>query len=388
MPNRENSASSSIGRKLTPDASRRKFLKGTGALAVTGTLASGSASAHGSYGNRVVGYYPGWAGSYSPADVPYDKLTHLNFAFIEPQSDGTVVVGSQSKKDRLSELANYDDTGTVFLLSISSGWYSGRFSDAASTPARRQRFAETAVDIMEQYNFDGLDLDWEYPDGSIRAEDPHNFSLLLEACRNELDSRVGSWTHLTMAGSPNPNIADDAYEVGTISNYLDHVNVMTYDYHGDWSNVTNFNAPFDSPPEGPSSSSWNTTSHMQHWASKPIANDKLLMGMPFYGRSYTGVAGTNDGLFNSFDSATSETYYDIVQNIKPQSDYEYHWHPDAQVPWLYSAAEDTFVAYDNVDSITNKVDFVKNNGFGGAMCWELSQDPSNTLISTMHDRLH
>ena len=389
MPDDDTPASTSIGRKLTPDASRRKFLKGTGALAVTGTLATSGAEAHGDYGNRVVGYYPGWAGDYAPADVPYDKLTHLNFAFIEPQSDGTVVVGSQSKKDRLGELANYDDTNTVFLLSISSGWYSGRFSDAASTAERRQRFAKTAVDIMLRYNFDGLDLDWEYPDGTIRAEDPHNFSLLLEAVRNELDSRVGSWAHLTMAASPNPNIVDDAYEVETIDGYLDHVNVMTYDYHGDWSNDTNFNAPFDSPSGDPDGQqNWNTTSHMQHWAGKPIANGKLLMGMPFYGRSYTGVASTNDGLFNSFDSASSATYYDIVQNIEPQADYEYHWHPVAQVPWLYSAAEETFVSYDNVDSIANKVDFVKNNGFGGAMCWELSQDPSNTLIGTMHDNLH
>ncbi|MFC4451289.1 glycoside hydrolase family 18 protein [Halorussus aquaticus] len=388
MPDEEKSASSSIGRKLTPDASRRKFLRGTGAMAVTGALASNSAQAHGSYGNRVVGYYPAWAGDYSPADVPYDKLTHLNFAFVEPQSDGTVAVSDSSKQSTLSELATYDDTDTVFLLSISSGWYSGTFSDAASTAERRQRFAETAVDLMLKYNFDGLDLDWEYPDGSVRADDPHNFTLLLEACRNELDSRVGSWAHLTMAASPNPNIADDAYEVGTISDYLDHVNVMTYDYHGDWSDVTNFNAPFDSPPEGPSSSSWNTTNHMQHWAGKPIANDKLLMGMPFYGRSYTGVSSTNDGLFNSFDAASSETFYNVRENIKPQSDYEYHWHPDAKVPWLYSAAENTFVCYDNVDSISNKVDFVKNNGFGGAMCWELSQDPSNTLVAAMHDRLH
>ncbi|WP_394329560.1 glycosyl hydrolase family 18 protein [Haladaptatus litoreus] len=127
---------------------------------------------------------------------------------------------------------------------------------------------------------------------------------------------------------------------------------------------------------------------MENWASKPIARDKLVMGMPFYGRSYSGVSSTNDGLFNSFSSSTSVTYGDIQQNIKPQSDYEYFWHPDAQVPWLYSAAENTFVSYDNAASISNKSNYVKNNGFGGAMCWELSQDPSNTLIEEMHSTLH
>ncbi|WP_227356380.1 glycosyl hydrolase family 18 protein [Haladaptatus salinisoli] len=385
----DESASSGGGRRSLAGASRRTFLKGTGALAVTGTLGTRAAEAHGDYGNRVVGYYPGWAGDYAPADVPFDKLTHLNYAFLEPQSDGTVVVGSSSEESLLSELSTYDDTNTVFVLSVSAGWYSGTFSDAASTAARRQRFAETAVDIVERYNFDGLDIDWEFPDGTIRADDPHNFTLLLEACRNELDSRFGSWTHLTMAASPNPNIVDDAYEVGTISDYLDHVNVMTYDYHGDWSNDTNFNAPFDSPPGDPDGQqSWNTTAHMKNWAGEPIAKDKLVMGMPFYGRSFSGVSSTNDGLFNSFSSSTSETYYNIRENIEPQSDYEYHWHPDAQVPWLYSAAENTFISYDDAASIGNKADYARNNGFGGAMCWELSQDPSNTLITEMHNRLH
>ena len=373
-----------IGRELTTNASRRTFLKGTGAMVTAGALAASGAEAA-SGGNSVVGYYPSYAGSYTPSDVPFDKLTHLNFAFLDVASDGTVSIGSSSDANLLDELATYDDTNTVFMLSISAGWYSGTFSDAASTATRRQRFAKTAVDIMEEYQFDGLDLDWEYPDGSIRSADPHNFSLLLKACRDELDARFGSWTHLSIAASPNPNIVDDAYEVGTISDYLDHVNVMTYDYHGDWSSETNFNAPFLAPM---SSSDFDVEHHMQYWAGKPIAKDKLVMGMPFYGRAYSGVASDNDGLFNPFDSSSSVTYYDIKQNIEPQSDYVYHWHSTAQVPWLYSAAENTFVSYDDAASIGNKSEFVKNNGYGGTMCWELSQDASNTLVSTMHDKMN
>jgi chitinase len=389
MTDKDGHASSRIGKTLTAIASRRAFLRRTGTLAATAAFGSRGAEAHGDYGNRVVGYYPAWAGEYTPVDIPYDKLTHLNYAFIEPRSDGTVVVGDSSEAQLLSELSTYDDTNTVFLLSISAGWYSGTFSDAAATDERRRRFAKTAVDILEKYNFDGLDLDWEFPDGTIRAEDPHNFTLLLEACRNELDSRFGSWSHLTMAASPNPNTVDDAYEIETIRDYIDHINVMTYDYHGDWSNDTNFNAPFNSPPGDPDGQQqWNTSDHMEQWANKPIAKNKLLMGMPFYGRSFSGVSATNDGLFNSFDSSTSETYYTIRETIKPQSDYEYYWHPDAKVPWLYSEVESTFISYDNADSISNKVDYAKNNGFGGAMCWELSQDPSNTLINVIYNRLH
>ena len=389
MSHEESRTSNHSAEESSAAPSRRTFLKSTGALAAAGTLGSVPVEAHGDYPNRVVGYYPSWAGDYGPEDVPFDKITHLNFAFLEPQSDGTVVLGSSSDDSLLKDLATYDGENTVFQLSISGGWYPQEFSDAAATAENRQRFARTAVDHVVNYGFDGLDIDWEYPDGTTRADDPHNFTLLLEAVRNELDERLGAWTHLTMAGSPNPSIIDDAYEVGTISNYLDHVNVMTYDYHGDWSNDTNFNAPLHSPSEDPDGQqNWNASNHMNYWASKPIAKDKLVMGMPFYGRSYSGVSSTDEGLFNAFDSSTSETFYNIRQNIEPQSDYEYHWHHDAKVPWLYSAAENTFIAYDDEASISNKCRFVTDNGFGGVMCWEFSQDASNTLVSRMHHEMH
>lgn len=381
--------------RTTIDTRRRTVLRSIGALTATPFVertvrgSSSGSAVDVSTTKRVVGYYPAWAGNYTPSDVPYNKLTHLQYAFLEPRSDGTVVVGDSSDGSLLEELQTHDDENTVFILSISSGWYSGRFSDAASTAERRKRFATTAVDILQRYDFDGLDLDWEFPDGTIRSEDPHNFTLLLEECRNELDSRVGSWTSLSMAGSANPTIVDQAYEVGTISNYLDYINVMTYDYNGGWSNDTNFNAPLYYAPDDPDDNRTFTVSYgMEYWDSTSVATEKLLVGTPFYGRSFSGVPSTNDGLYNSFDSETSETYHNIRENIEPQSDYEYHWHPDAEVPWLYSSTEKTFISYDDADSISNKAAYAKETGLGGVMCWELSQDPSNTLIDEIHRTLN
>ena len=363
-------------------------MKSTGALAAAGAFGASEVAAHGDYPKRVVGYYPYWASGYGPGDIPYDKITHLNYAFLNPQSDGTVVLADPSHDSLIQDLASYDDSNTVFQFSISGGWYPQEYSDAAATASNRARFAQTAVDHVVNYGFDGIDLDWEYPDGTTRASDPENFALLIEAVRNELDSRVGTWAHLTIAGSANPNTVDSAYK-DRIFQHLNHVNVMTYDYHGSWSNDTNFNAPFDAPSDDPDGQQyWSASDSMNHWASRPVANSKLVMGIPFYGRAFYGVGSTNNGLFNAFNSSASETYYNIQQNIKPQSDYDYFWHSDSKVPWLYSAAEGTFISYDNESSVSNKCSFVNNNNFGGAMCWELSQDASNTLIATMHSSLH
>ena len=388
MSNDDGQSSSRKPDASNVEPSRRTFLKATGAVATAGALGTQEVGAHGDYPPRVVGYYPYWADNYEPGDVPYSKITHLNYAFLNVESDGTVVLADSSHDSLIKDLASYDDENTVFEFSISDGWYPQDYSDAASTSENRQRFAKTAVDHVLNYGFDGLDLDWEYPDGTTRDSDPENFALLVEAVRNELDERVGTWAHLTIAASANPNTADKAYK-DRIFDYLDHVNVMTYDYHGDWSNDTNFNAPLDSPPEDPDGQQdWNVAHSMDYWAGRAVTKDKLVMGTPFYGRSYSGVSSTNEGLFNSFDSSSSETYYNIQENILPQSDYEYHWHHDAKVPWLYSAAEGVFIAYDNEESISNKCSFVNDNGFGGVMCWELSQDRSNTLIADIHEYVH
>ena len=402
-----------------PSAGRRTFLKGTGAVAAT-TVVGGVASANGDgngrgnprWGKRVVGYYPSWAGDYTPDDIPFEKITHLNYAFLEPESNGEVklAVTGDADPELLEELREktHEHEDTSFMFSISSGWYSGRFSDAASTAENRERFAQTAIDLVQEYNFDGIDIDWEYPDGTIREEDPQNLTLLLAEIREQLDAleaaegegnghdndngnghddghgRGHHGYELSMAVAPIPSNIDPL-EVETISDHLDHVNVMNYDFHGGWSSYTNFNAPLHLASDDPNGNELLTAhSSMQYWADQPIANEKITFGLPFYGRSFESVPAENDGLFQPFEGSGAETYYNIRQNIKSQSDYEYHWHDEAEVPWIYSPEEEIFIAYDDEHSIANKAQYVVDNDFGGVMCWELSQDSSNTLIDTIH----
>lgn len=120
---------------------------------------------------RVTAYYTSWARydrDYQPADVPLDQITHLNYAFLDVKRNGTVVLGDswgdtqnlQAFRERAKNHSN-----TTMLLSIGGWSYSDQFSNAALTEERRQRFAKTAVALMRKYDFDGIDIDWEYPGG-------------------------------------------------------------------------------------------------------------------------------------------------------------------------------------------------------------------------------
>jgi chitinase len=389
---------------------RRRYLQGAGALttmALLGNTAEAIERGHlghhnrGRWGDdhhgprtdkRIVGYYPSWAGDYTPHDVPYDKLTHLNYAFLETEANGEVklAVTGDSAPEVLAEFeaVTHEQHHTSFMLSIAD--FGSNMSAVAALGARRERFARTAVEQLRRYNFDGIDIDWEYPDGSVREDDPENFTLLLEELRGQLDEAEaadGQHYELSMAAAPIPSNIDPL-EVGKIADMLDFVNVMNYNFYGSWSSATNFNAPLYAPYDDPTY--WQqlltVDNAMQYWADQPISRDKLVLGTPFYGFAFENVKNENQGLFQPFDGADTKSYDDIRQ-LKTEPHYQYHWHREARVPWLYSERDDTFVTFDDRHSLMEKSRYVRDNDFGGMMCWELSHDPSNTLISAIHAAL-
>lgn len=384
------------------DGKRRTFLRTAGAMATTPFVARVAGAKrrrknkHAS-GKRVVGYYPSWAGEYTPRDVPYDGITDLNYAFLEPESNGTVklAVTGDAAPEVLEEFReiSHERPETAFHLSVQAGWYSGRFSDAALTAERRKRFARTAIKHMRTYNFDGIDIDWEFPDGTVRESDPQNLTLLLRELRRQLDGagREDDRTYeLSMAVSPNTAVSGPL-EVDEFADAVDFLNVMAYDFHGTWSARTNFNAPLYPVPDAPNATPEFTCDYaMQWWADQPIPREKLTFGLPFYGRTFENVRNEHPrdhGLFQPFEGGGARTFADIQANVRSSGDYQYHWHPKARVPWLYSEEKDVFIGYDDEHSIKEKTKYAVDNGFGGMMCWELSQDPSNTLIDRINTHI-
>jgi chitinase len=379
------------------NAGRRRYLRSAGLLVTTPLVSrtvgasTDDDDAEPATDKRVFGYYPSWAGDYAPRDVLYDDLTHLNYAFLETESNGEVklaVAGDYAPEVlRRFETLTRERPDTSFMLSIAD--FGSNMSDAASTAEGRERFAQTAIEHLREYNFDGIDVNWEYPDGSVREDDPWNFTLLLEELRRQLDDaeRKDDETYeLSIAAAPIPSNIDPL-EVDKLDDVLDFVNVMNYNFYGSWSSATNFNAPLYAAYDAPTY--WQrllTVDHsMRYWADQSIARDKVVLGTPFYGFVFKDVRDENQGLFQPFDSADTRTYEDI-RSLKTEPRYVKHWHPRARVPWLYSAEDDTFVIYDDRHSTMAK--YVERNDFGGMMCWELSQDPSNSLVGAIHTVLN
>ena len=349
-------------------------------------------------GATIVGYYASWAAysGFTPDKIDASKLTNINYAFADIGTNLKITMGDPDTDPSNFRLLNaLKETYPGLRTSISIGGWSGsgRFSDAALTEASRTAFAESCVAFMKKYGFDGVDIDWEYPvggglSGNVgRPEDKHNFTLLLQKLREKLDEQAAAdHKHylLTIAAG-----AGDSYlkniELSAIQNYLDYALLMTYDFHGTWDPYTDLVAPLYDNADVSKQYKSSADSVIKEWAAASFPMDKLIMGVPFYGYKYTSASSTDHGLYSAYSGASSIDYEIIEKNYLNKNGYTRYFHSQSKVPWLYNGS--TFISYEDPESIGLKTDYIKSKKLGGAMIWELSQDPDGELLDALYDGL-
>ena len=358
------------------------------AVALTGVNPTDAAAAE--TAGQVVGYYASWAPArgYGPEKLAAEQFTQINYAFGDiSRTTGKVVLANPTQDAKtLAKLTalRKQNPKLKIVLSI-GGWdYSTYFSDAASTAARRETFAQSCLDLILAHDLDGVDLDWEYPvsggtAGVIhRPQDKQNFTLLLKAIRQKLDQQErknGRDYRLTIAGAAGSGYLN-CIEPQAVAQVVDHIFLMTYDFYGPWSSRSGFNAPLYAPSTAQSGS---VDSAVATWLSRGVAAEKLVLGMPLYGYIYQGVSSTNKGLNSSFTSARSVTYNALKETYLTDSGYRQLRHATAQVPYLYGRS--SLISYDDPLSVAAKAELARDYNLGGIGFWELSQDTAGELVS-------
>jgi chitinase len=346
---------------------------------------------------KIIGYYAAWSkySGYTPDQIDAKKLTHLNYAFANIGSDLRITLGypdiDPSNISKLNQLKQINPNLKT-IISVGGWSWSGRFSDAALTEESRTVFAQSCVDFIVKYGFDGVDIDWEYPvSGGLstnvkRPEDKYNFTLLLKTVREKLDARGeqdGKNYLLTFAGAAGSWYTRNT-ELSNISQYVDYANIMTYDIHGTWEPYTNFNAPlYSNDPLQPYKISVDTS--IQDWLKAGFPKNKLIMGVPFYGFIYKAVVDVNHGLYQTYSGGASISYANIAANYLNAPGYVRYYHSDSRVPWLFNGS--TFITYEDEQSMAEKAKYLKQNGLNGVMIWELSQDPNKVLLNSLYQEL-
>ncbi|MFJ9007041.1 glycosyl hydrolase family 18 protein [Streptomyces canus] len=339
------------------------------------------------------------------------KITHINYAFGNVKDGKCVVDDTYAAYDKaytadqsvsgvadtwdqplrgnfnqLRELkAKYPNIKVLYSF---GGWtYSGGFAQAAANPAA---FAASCKSVIEDPRwadvFDGIDIDWEYPNACGLTCDTSGaaaFRNLMGALRSEFGSSYLVTAAITADGSSGGKI--DAADYGGASQYVDWYNVMTYDYFGA------FDADGPTAPHSPLTSyagiptaGFDSADAIAKLKSKGVASNKLLLGIGFYGRGWTGVTQAAPG--GSATGAAPGTYeagiedYKVLKTSCPTT--------GTVAGTAYAYCGTNWWSYDTPATIAGKMTWAKNQGLGGAFFWEFSGDTGNgELVSAINSGL-
>lgn len=385
---------------------------------------------------KFVTYFSNWAqyrtvGTFLPDQIDPSLFTHINFAFgilgfvtwsVDPTPErtgeqrytGDYTVQPVERNDQTElypaiQSLKQKNPNLKTLLSI-GGWSFNTcddtpasagtehpygpftcqlFSKMAADPNGRTQFIKSAIDYAKKYGFDGIDLDWEYPGDSKRGgqdADYDNYLALLQ----EFRQTAGQDFLITIASSAVPKgsrTGDSFFQwMAQCGQYLDWYNVMSYDYHGAFDDPntvgTGANAPLleDSVPNG----TFDIKDTVESYLKANIPTEKIVLGLPTYGRSYVVEDRITDGFGKPFSGPGPAgpgtltpgilSYFEILEKLNSGELNVERWDDATLTPYACSTKTGLWVTYDDEESLGYKVSYLIEKKLGGAMVWAVDLD--------------
>ncbi|EDW32817.1 GL10147 [Drosophila persimilis] len=367
-------------------------------LLLGAVLMAASSVAQGNVSKHVVCYQGTWSvyrpgtGQFGVEDIDPFLCTHLIYAFLGIEESGQLrVIDSYLDLEDNSGRGNIKSFNALKLknptlktLAAIGGWNEGskKFSIVAADAEKRARFVNDVVHFLQRHGFDGLDLDWEYPGQrhSLDNEDRTNYITLLK----ELKEGLEPFSYILSAAVGSAQFsAETSYEIPAIVPYLDLINVMAYDLHGPWDEVVGINAPLYPAASDKSErqKQLNVDAIFKYWLNAGAPPEKLVLGVPFYGRSFTlasadshepGSPHIGRGIAGKYSREPGVLGYNELCELMQQEDWTEKWETDQQVPYAYRQRQ--WVGYENPRSLSLKAQYVVDHHLGGIMIWSLESD--------------
>ena len=338
----------------------------------------------------IIGYVGGFRGLINTAPIQAKKLTHINYAFVDIKDNRAWLHREATDTINLKNLVLLKKQNPALKILISvGGWtWSGRFSDAVLTDTSRQRFVASAVAIVKKFDLDGIDIDWEYPSlpgdkGNIyRPEDKHNYTLLFKELRHQLDSlqhQTNKKYMVTTAVGGFKSFVDNT-EMAEAQQYLNYINLMTYDYSG--GKIASHHTLLYSSKAYKSYN--NADAAVTLFEAAGVPANKLVMGIAFYGKSSILVAGAKGlgGPIATYNRGIGFTM--IKDSILKMPGFKEHRDRHAKADYIYNEGTRQFITYDDEWSVKKKCKYVKRKKLAGAMFWEYNDDLKGYLLDVIN----
>lgn len=334
---------------------------------------------------RVVAYFRGDIKEVEKYD--YSKISHLIYCFMYLNGNKLSFKNEDSENTLKACLALKKKYPHLKVLVALGGWGGCETcSDVFSTEAGRREFALSVKEVLEKYQADGIDIDWEspvlggYKDHKASPADKQNFTALIQVLRKTLPKRH----EICFDANSFKAFVDQAIEWEKVMPLVDFVNLMTYGLPTDKRGHTGHHtALFSSAYQQES-----IDKAIMYFDSLKVPLHKLLIGAAFYSFVVKEVENINNGLGQRGKFKANVNYNQLLQDYTPEKGYRYFWDSVAHAPYLYNAELKEFVTYDDKRSVAAKTKYAVEKKLGGIMFWRLNGDTySNGLLEAIDQEL-
>ena len=399
---------------------------------------------------KIIGYFPEWAykseaqGYFDAADLQWESLTHIQYSFgmIDPATN-KITLGDKhaaieetfadhplthnGKAVTLDPTLPYKGHFNVLqtmkkqypnvkLLMSVGGWAGSRgFYTMLDTDQGINTFADSCVEFVRKYNFDGIDIDFEYPSATSTSGNPDDqdlaeprrgklnerYNLLMKTLREKLDAagKQDGKKYLETAAVTASSWVLGGMSDNSYAQYLDFLSVMSYDFHGGWNEfVENLASIYPDPADRETIQMAMPTLNMD-WAYKyyrgVLPPEKIIMGIPYYTRGWENVQGGTNGLHGSsktpatgiynvwgddvdnngvLDPAGANPLWHVLNLMENDPNLKVYFDEVAGVPYVWQNEKKVFLSFENEKSIDKRVEYIKNKNLGGALIWVMNGD--------------
>lgn len=307
----------------------------------------------------------------NPKNIDIRFLDAIIYAFVEIDSSGNLVVPAPSFLRSMVRLK--EEKPELLVIATIGGWAADGFSDAALTPTSRYNFARNVQKLINDYKLDGIDLDWEYPGSSAsgiksRPQDRENFTLLITALRDVL----GPNTWISVAGTGDSTYINNSVEIDKIAPLITHFNLMSYDFTAGETGSSGQKHQANLYDSALSLPGYSTDRYVRNLINAGMPSEKILLGVPFYGR---------------LGATITKSYDELRKSYINKDGYEYRFDNDAKVPYLVRDGEFA-MSFDNEVSTYLKAQYVLENCLGGIFSWQSTFDQANILARAMYESIN
>jgi chitinase len=352
-------------------------------LAAAGTLLAGTSrsSAQTPCAKRLLAFYAYYDGGYGASNIPYNELTHIAHAFLSINADGSLMAPSGLVNPTL--ISDAHAAGVKVLISV-GGADVTTFSGVAANSAYTSTFVNQLYSFIQANGYDGVDIDWEFPDSTA---DLDNAPAFFATIRNQFNS----------SPAPAPgweisfDIEGDSYwgqwlNFSALDQDVSFYNLESYGQTGSWAGHTNFDCALFTDPADPYGDDTCQSELDYLLNTRAVPASMINMGLPFFAVEFPDN-NTPYQTCGACTGVTNPTYPQVVSLLS--SGWTANWDTASQVPWATNGTG--FITYENAESVTLKVNYaLGTRNVGGVAIWEISQDfmstaPNQPLMDAMYD---